>query len=137
MTGVSSFYDFELAVRGTTDPPTCSPHNHSVCHHLRLRLPYLVSSLRPDRTAIYLMFALLGIRSGTAAEIGSVSRMYDLLVLAAADTPVVGNEAGSYLTMKSNQGMVFGAATILSGFAGVFCDQGASVILVSKDRYPN
>ncbi|KII84039.1 hypothetical protein PLICRDRAFT_57869 [Plicaturopsis crispa FD-325 SS-3] len=65
---------------------------------------------------------------GTAAEIGSVSRMYDLLVLAAADTPVVGNEAGSYLTMKSNQGMVFGAATILSGFAGVFCDQGTSAI---------
>lgn len=26
--------------------------------------------------------------------------------------------------MKSNDGLVFGAATILSGFAGVFCDQG-------------
>jgi hypothetical protein len=37
---------------------------------------------------------------------------------------VPGNQDGSYLTMKSNQGLVFGAATILSGFSGVFCDQG-------------
>lgn len=50
--------------------------------------------------------------------------MYDLLVDAARVTPVPGNQEGSYLTMKSNQGLVFGAATILSGFAGVFCDQG-------------
>ena len=68
--------------------------------------------------------------------------MYDLLVQAGKDTPVVGNTSGSYLTMKSNQGLVFGAATILSGqaaerhvyspalmgiysgFSGVFCDQG-------------
>jgi hypothetical protein len=26
--------------------------------------------------------------------------------------------------MKSNQGLVFGAATMMSGFSGVFCDQG-------------
>ncbi|KII84041.1 hypothetical protein PLICRDRAFT_179725 [Plicaturopsis crispa FD-325 SS-3] len=61
---------------------------------------------------------------GTAPEIGSVSKMYDLLTQAAVVTPVVGNEGGSYMTLKSNQGMVFGAATILSGFAGIFCDQG-------------
>lgn len=54
--------------------------------------------------------------------------MYDLLVKAAEISPVVGNQGGSYLTMKSNQGLVFGAATILSGFAGVFCDQGELVI---------
>lgn len=50
--------------------------------------------------------------------------MYDLLVAAGKETPVVGNAEGSYLTMKSNQGLVFGAATILSGFCGVFADQG-------------
>lgn len=47
-----------------------------------------------------------------------------MLQQAAIDSPVVGNQDGSYLTMKSNQGLVFGAASILSGFAGVFCDQG-------------
>jgi len=61
---------------------------------------------------------------GTSEILGSPTAMYDLLVKAAEVTPVVGNEKGSYLTMKSNQGLVFGAATILSGFAGIFCDQG-------------
>ncbi|EIN11216.1 solute symporter family transporter [Punctularia strigosozonata HHB-11173 SS5] len=61
---------------------------------------------------------------GTAEDIGSPNSMYDLLAQAARNTPVVGNQNGSYLTMKSNQGLVFGATTILSGFAGVFCDQG-------------
>lgn len=41
--------------------------------------------------------------SGTSAEIGSVSRMYELLAQAAIDVPVSGNENGSYMTMKSNQ----------------------------------
>ena len=54
--------------------------------------------------------------------------MYDLLVDAARVAPVPGNTGGSYLTMKSNQGLVFGAVTILSGFAGVFCDQGVLVV---------
>ncbi|KAG8215271.1 Na+/solute symporter [Butyriboletus roseoflavus] len=61
---------------------------------------------------------------GTSPAVGSVSELYDLLQQAAIDTPVVGNQDGSYLTMKSNQGLVFGAATVLSGFTGVFCDQG-------------
>lgn len=41
--------------------------------------------------------------------------MYELLVQAGKDAPVMGNEDGSYVTMKSNQGLIFGAATILSG----------------------
>ncbi|CAL1697446.1 unnamed protein product [Somion occarium] len=60
----------------------------------------------------------------TSSETGGISSMYELLKQASVDTPVPGNQDGSYLTMKSNQGMVFGAATILSGFSGVFCDQG-------------
>lgn len=30
--------------------------------------------------------------------------------------------------MKSNQGLVFGAATIISGFSSVFCDQGTFLL---------
>lgn len=66
--------------------------------------------------------------SGTSPAIGSVSRLYDLLEQASTITPVVGNQGGSYLTMKSDQGLVFGAITILSGFTGVFCDQGLALI---------
>ena len=65
--------------------------------------------------------------STTSDAVGSIDRLYELLQQAAVTTPVVGNEQGSYLTMKSNQGLVFGAATILSGFSGVFCDQGQSL----------
>ncbi|KAI0042369.1 hypothetical protein FA95DRAFT_582203 [Auriscalpium vulgare] len=50
--------------------------------------------------------------------------MYSLPQQAGIDVPVTGNRDGSYLTMKYHQGLVFGAATILSGFSGVFCDQG-------------
>ncbi|KAI0324815.1 Na+/solute symporter [Cubamyces sp. BRFM 1775] len=70
---------------------------------------------------IYLFF---GSVYGASDATGSIGAMYDLLVQAGRDAPVVGNQDGSYLTMKSNQGLVFGAATILSGFSGVFCDQG-------------
>ncbi|KAJ3715700.1 Na+/solute symporter [Lentinula raphanica] len=62
--------------------------------------------------------------SGTSQETEGVSGLYDLLQAAAITSPVEGNQNGSYLTMKSNQGLVFGAATILSGFSGIFCDQG-------------
>jgi hypothetical protein len=47
-----------------------------------------------------------------------------MLIAAAAAVPVVGNAEGSYLTMKSNAGILFGGCTIASGFSGVFCDQG-------------
>lgn len=70
------------------------------------------------------IYLFIGRTYGTSPEVGSISRMYDLLKQAGVDTPVPGNQDGSYLTMKSNQGIVFGAATILSGFAGIFCDQG-------------
>jgi len=66
------------------------------------------------------IYLFIGHVYGTSPDTGSIGAMYDLLVQAGIDTPVLGNQDGSYLTMKSNQGMVFGAATILSGFAGVF-----------------
>ncbi|GBE87236.1 Urea active transporter [Sparassis crispa] len=70
------------------------------------------------------IYIFVGHVYGTSPATGSVGSLYDLLVQAGIDAPVEGNQDGSYLTMKSNQGLVFGAATILSGFAGVFCDQG-------------
>ncbi|KAL4263840.1 sodium:solute symporter (SSF) family protein [Pleurotus pulmonarius] len=61
---------------------------------------------------------------GTSPVTGGLHGMHDLLTKAGSEVPVTGNAQGSYLTMKSNQGLVFGAATILSGFSGIFCDQG-------------
>ncbi|BGP44352.1 hypothetical protein JCM10450v2_000163 [Rhodotorula kratochvilovae] len=61
---------------------------------------------------------------GTSDNIGSPGKLYDLLQQAAVLAPVVGNAAGSYVSMKSNGGILFGGCTIASGFSGVVCDQG-------------
>ncbi|KAF7421100.1 urea active transporter [Pleurotus ostreatus] len=65
---------------------------------------------------------------GTSPVTGGLHGMHDLLTEAGNEVPVTGNAQGSYLTMKSNQGLVFGAATILSGFSGIFCDQGEAPV---------
>lgn len=56
--------------------------------------------------------------------IGSPEAMYNLLREAAAQRPVRGNEDGSYLTLKSNFGLVFAVVQLCSGMGTVFLDQG-------------
>lgn len=54
---------------------------------------------------------------GTSDLIGSPGKLYDLLKEAALAVPVEGNHEGSYLTMKSNSGLLFAASTIATGFS--------------------
>ncbi|GAA5947178.1 hypothetical protein JCM3775_002690 [Rhodotorula graminis] len=61
---------------------------------------------------------------GTSDVIGSPGKLYDLLQQATVLAPVDGNAGGSYTTMNSQGGMLFGGCTIATGFAGVVCDQG-------------
>lgn len=49
----------------------------------------------------------------TSPKIGSPSRMHELLVEAAAAKPVPGNAHGSYLTMRSKNGLIFGVINII------------------------
>ncbi|KAL4760991.1 sodium:solute symporter family protein [Aspergillus foveolatus] len=56
--------------------------------------------------------------------IGSPSQMYDLLKTAAVERPVKGNIEGSYVTLKSNSGLVFGVIELCTGLSTVFLDQG-------------
>ncbi|KAL6708904.1 hypothetical protein ACN47E_002311 [Coniothyrium glycines] len=55
--------------------------------------------------------------------IGSPGAMYDLLQKAGAQRPIEGNKDGSYLTLKSNYGLVFGVIQLCSGSGTVFLDQ--------------
>ncbi|KAF2118404.1 solute symporter family transporter [Lophiotrema nucula] len=55
--------------------------------------------------------------------IGSPSEMYDMLKRAAISRPVEGNQDGSYLTLKSNYGLIFGVIQLCSGSGTVFLDQ--------------
>ncbi|VDC00538.1 unnamed protein product [Peniophora sp. CBMAI 1063] len=56
-------------------------------------------------------------------KIGSPTAMHDLLVKAAQTSPVDGNAGGSYLTMHSVPGLVFGVINVIGNFATVFLDQ--------------
>ncbi|TVY43462.1 putative urea active transporter [Lachnellula subtilissima] len=60
----------------------------------------------------------------TSPLLGSPSKVFDLLVQAAADHPVKGNAGGSYLTMKSTQGAIFFVINIVGNFGTVFLDNG-------------
>ncbi|KAL1394185.1 solute symporter family transporter [Phyllosticta capitalensis] len=55
--------------------------------------------------------------------IGSPSRMYDLLKAAGEKMPVAGNQDGSFVTLKSNKGLVFGVIQLCAGSGTVFLDQ--------------
>ncbi|KAJ6570850.1 solute symporter family transporter [Mycena vulgaris] len=59
----------------------------------------------------------------TNQYLGSVSEVYDLLQTAAANYPVGNAAGGSYTTMRSLDGFVFGVVVMVSGFATVYGDQ--------------
>ncbi|EKM53290.1 uncharacterized protein PHACADRAFT_197719 [Phanerochaete carnosa HHB-10118-sp] len=59
----------------------------------------------------------------TSPKIGSISAMHDLLAKASAEAPVSGNAHGSYLTIRSKNGLIFGVINVIGNFATVFQDQ--------------
>jgi len=59
----------------------------------------------------------------TSAKIGSPAKMHELLASAAAARPVSGNAHGSYMTMRSKNGLIFGVINVVGNFATVFQDQ--------------
>ncbi|KAG0370430.1 hypothetical protein BGZ54_006323 [Gamsiella multidivaricata] len=58
----------------------------------------------------------------TSDLIGSPGKMYELLQQTASLHPVDGNHEGSYLTMASSQGLMFGIINLCSNFGTVFID---------------
>ncbi|KAF8965372.1 urea transporter [Flammula alnicola] len=59
----------------------------------------------------------------TSEKIGSPKKMHELLAAASAAAPVPGNAHGSYITMRSKNGLIFGVINIIGNFATVFQDQ--------------
>lgn len=55
--------------------------------------------------------------------IGSPSKMFELLKKAANIRPIDGNQDGSYMTLKSNNALIFGVIQLCSGSGTVFLDQ--------------
>lgn len=71
---------------------------------------------------IIITFALTAY--ATSDVLGSPSAVYDLLVEAAKAHPVDGNQDGSYLTMRSQGGVIFFVINIVGNFGTVFLDNG-------------
>lgn len=59
----------------------------------------------------------------TGSKIGSFRAMHDLLATVSAESPVSGNAHGSYLTIRSKNGLIFGVINLIGNFATVFQDQ--------------
>ncbi|KAI9567815.1 urea transporter [Boletus coccyginus] len=59
----------------------------------------------------------------TSGYIGSISKMHYLLSEATQVMPVSGNAQGSYLTLRSLNGLIFGVINLVGNFATVFQDQ--------------
>jgi Na+/proline symporter len=60
---------------------------------------------------ILIAFALTAY--GTSDIIGSPGKMWDLLSQASLEKPISGNAGGSYLTMRSKSGLIFGVLNIV------------------------
>ncbi|KAI0022128.1 Sodium:solute symporter family-domain-containing protein [Xylariomycetidae sp. FL0641] len=72
---------------------------------------------------IILIFALTAYADSDGV-LGSPGVVYDRLVAAASRHPVDGNEDGSYLTMRSREGIIFFVINIVGNFGTVFMDNG-------------
>jgi SSS family transporter len=59
----------------------------------------------------------------TNPAVGSPGKFYDLLIEASKTMPISGNHEGSYLTFKSNGGLVFAVDLFVAGFSTVWLDQ--------------
>ena len=59
----------------------------------------------------------------TSSKIGSPAMMHSLLEAASEAAPVAGNAHGSYVTMRSKNGLIFGVINVIGNFATVFQDQ--------------
>ncbi|KAJ7723668.1 urea transporter [Mycena metata] len=85
------------------------------------------STLLCDYTHTTVLFAIILVFVftvyATSPKIGSPGKMYELLTNASTAAPVPGNAHGSYITMRSKNGLIFGVINIIGNFATVFQDQ--------------
>ncbi|KAI0325129.1 urea transporter [Cubamyces sp. BRFM 1775] len=85
------------------------------------------ATLLCDYTHTTVLFAIIFVFVytvyATSDKIGSFSAMHELLTKVAEAEPVAGNAHGSYLTMRSKNGLIFGVINVIGNFATVFQDQ--------------
>jgi Na+/proline symporter len=68
------------------------------------------------------IFSMMIYASGRR-PVGSIKAVYENLTVMAGFKPVAGNKEGSYLTMWSANGLIFGIINVIGNFGTVFVDQ--------------
>ncbi|CAL1711071.1 unnamed protein product [Somion occarium] len=85
------------------------------------------ATLLCDYTHTAVLFAIIFVFVftvyATSPKIGSPAVMHSLLQAASEAAPVAGNAHGSYVTMRSKNGLIFGVINVIGNFATVFQDQ--------------
>lgn len=85
------------------------------------------STLLADYTHTTVLFVIIMVFMftvyATGNKIGSVGKMWELLEHAQEVKPVPANKDGSYLTMRSKNGLIFGVINVIGNFATVYNDQ--------------
>ncbi|KAJ3572021.1 hypothetical protein NP233_g3366 [Leucocoprinus birnbaumii] len=85
------------------------------------------STLLCDYTHTTILFIIILVFTftvyATSPKIGSPAKMHELLSAVSTTAPIEGNAHGSYLTMRSKNGIIFGVINIIGNFATVFQDQ--------------
>ena len=71
---------------------------------------------------ILIILCYFSVKAFTLEEVGSLSNLYDIVQAAGIRSPVSGNEQGSYLTMTSKGGILFGILHICANFGLVIMD---------------
>jgi SSS family transporter len=71
---------------------------------------------------IVIILCYFSVKAFTLEEVGSVSNLFELLKAAGQRHPVAENEQGSYLTMTSKGGILFGILHIAANFGLVIMD---------------
>ncbi|XP_047307796.1 urea-proton symporter DUR3 [Impatiens glandulifera] len=104
-----------------------------------LKATFLASYIHSVIVHVVLVIFVYLVYTSSSSELGSPSIMYDRLLQVASKSricqepishsnqscgPVTGNHKGSYLTMMSSGGLVFGIINIVGNFGTVFVDNG-------------
>jgi Na+/proline symporter len=73
-------------------------------------------------TIILIILCFFSVKAWTLPEIGSIGNLYELVKTATEQTPIGGNHDGTYLTMTSKGGILFGILHLLANFGLVIMD---------------
>lgn len=109
----------------TSEALTSSSHTSRPLTTFRYSLSYSTHT----SVLFAIIFVFVYTVYATSDKIGSFSAMHELLTKASEAAPVDGNAHGSYLTMRSKNGLIFGIINVIGNFATVFQDQAVSTRL--------